>query len=131
MVRLVAVLLLAGVAFAPAQKAQDKDKKAVQPTVRVTLMVQDPKGRPFPNASVVMKQVTVDVGRMPKHAFTAELHTDEKGQAVVQGFDTGVVLVQVIAHGYQTYGQEFIMKDADETVHVKLSPPKSQVTIYH
>ena len=72
-----------------------------------------------------------DVGRMPKHPFNVELHTDEKGEAVVQGFDTGVVLVQVIAHGYQTYGQEFIMKDANETVHVKLVPPKSQVTIYH
>jgi len=39
--------------------------------------------------------------------------------------------VQVIAHEYQTYGQAFIMKNADEAVHVKLKPPRAQVTIYH
>lgn len=85
----------------------------------------------MPGAGVVLKQDAVDSGRMPKHPFDVELHTDEKGSAQVQGFEPGVVLVQVIAHGFQTYGQAFIMKKADEAVHVKLKPPSSQVTIYH
>ncbi|MGH9415008.1 MAG: hypothetical protein ACRD01_00105 [Terriglobales bacterium] len=100
-------------------------------TVRVTVSVLDSKGKPVKNAGVVMAQERVATGRMGKHPFNVEIHTDDQGKATVQGFAPGVVLVQVIAHGYQTYGQAFIMKKADESVHVKLKPPRSQVTIYH
>jgi len=109
---------------------QKKEAKNAVTAIRVTVTVLDAKGRPLPNAGVVMKQVAVDTGRMSKHPFDVEIHTDEKGTATVQGFEPGEVLVQVIAKGFQTYGQGFIMEHADENVHVQLRPPRSQVTIY-
>lgn len=129
------VALLAGLAVLPAgavaQNAAAKPAAAQVTTIRVTVTVLDPKGRPVQGAGVVMKQDAVDRGRLPKHPFDVEIHTDDKGTATVQGFEPGIVLVQVIAHGFQTYGQAFIMKDANEAVHVKLQEPRSQVTIYH
>ena len=114
-----------------AQAKKGKPEKPVVTTIRVKVTVLDPEGKPLRGAGVVLKQVTVDAGRIPKHAFDVELHTDSKGKVEVQGFEPGIVLVQVIAHEYQTYGQAFIMKNADEAVHVKLKPPRAQVTIYH
>src|SRR6185312_17112597 len=105
-------------------------QKPVVPTIRITVTVTNPKGDPVPGAGVVLKQSSVASGRMPRHPFHVELHTDEKGTATVQGFEPGQVLVQVIAKGFQTYGQGFIMEHADENVHVQLRPPRSQVTIY-
>ncbi|HUX68442.1 MAG TPA: hypothetical protein VMV31_13220 [Terriglobales bacterium] len=117
-------------ACAAAPAWAQKQKPAVT-TVRVRVTVLNPEGKPLRGAGVVLKQETVDAGRIPKHPFDVELHTDSKGKIVVQGFQPGIVLVQVIAHNYQTYGQAFIMKNADEAVHVKLKYPRSQVSIYH
>lgn len=122
------MVVFTGVAARPAW-AQKKTKPVIT-TVRVSVTVLDPKGKPLSGAGVVLRQETVDVGRMSKNPFNVEIHTDDKGVAQVQGFEPGIVLVQVIAHGYQTYGQAFVMKDANETVQVKLKPPRSQVTIY-
>jgi len=129
----IVALLAAGCALSvpsPLKAQQKKDVKNSVTSIRVTVTVLDPKGRPLPNAGVVMKQVAVDTGRMSKHPFDIEIHTDEKGTATVQGFEPGEVLVQVIAQGFQTYGQGFIMEHANENVHVKLEPPRSQVSIY-
>lgn len=126
-----ALLTLAALAPCGGAAQQKPTPAAAAPTtIRVTVTVLDAKGRPVRGAGVVMKQDAVDRGRMPKHPFDVEIHTDDKGAATVQGFEPGIVLVQVIAHGYQTYGQAFIMRDADEAVHVKLQPPRSQITIY-
>lgn len=95
------------------------------------MLVKDKSGSPVQGAGVVLKQASVDTGRLGKDPFQVELHTDSKGTITVQGFAPGVVLVQVIAQGYQTYGQAFIMEHADETVHVKLDPPQRQISIYH
>ena len=96
-------------------------------TVRVTVSVTSPRREPVVGAGVVLKQMATESGRMSKHPFQVELHTDNHGEITVQGFEPGIVLVQVIANGYRTYGQAFIMKHADETVHVKLQYPRPQV----
>jgi len=106
-------------------------QKPVVPTIRITVTVTNPKGDPVPGAGVVLKQSSVASGHMPRHPFHVELHTDEKGTATVQGFEPGQVLVQVIAHGYQTYGKLVTMKEADENLEVALKPPHSQISIYH
>ncbi|HVB39489.1 MAG TPA: carboxypeptidase-like regulatory domain-containing protein [Terriglobales bacterium] len=116
--------------LAGAQQAPQKSEKNPVSSVRVTVLVKDTTGAPVPGAGVVLKQASIDTGRMSKDPFQVELHTDSKGNVTVQGFAPGVVLVQVIAHGFQTYGQAFIMEHADETVHVKLDPPRRQISIY-
>lgn len=123
-----AALLLSLAAPSPAA-AQNQSKKNQVSSVRITVTVVDPSGNPVQNAGVVLRQEKVR-NRIPKDPFNVEIHTNEHGQASVSGFEPGIVLVQVIAHGFQTWGQGFIMEHADEAVHVKLDPPQSQVTIY-
>lgn len=124
------MLLLTGVVPAQQAKLTKAEKKAADITIRVTVTVHDPKGVPVNGAGVVVRQDSLTYGRLPKHPFDVELHTDQNGMIQVQGFQPGIVLVQVIAKGYQTYGQAFILSKADENVHIKLKAPRSQVTIY-
>lgn len=128
----VALLLgLAGIAPAQSTTGSKKENKNAVTTIRVAVTVLDTEGKPLPNAGVVLRQTKVFKGRMAKDPFNVEIHTNDKGKAVVQGFAPGWVEVQVIAHGFQTYGQNFIMTKANENVEVKMKPPRSQVTIYH
>ncbi|MGH9520139.1 MAG: hypothetical protein ACRD2D_10835 [Terriglobales bacterium] len=124
--------LLAGTAFLAAQqtKLTKAEKKAADVTIRVTVTVHGPKGTPVNGAGVVLRQDSLKYGRLSKHPFDVELHTDQNGMIQVQGFQPGIVLVQVIAKGFQTYGQAFIFSKADESVHIKLKAPRSQITIY-
>lgn len=126
-----AVLMLAALVWAQDKKdSQGKKPDAAVASIRVTVHVLDQTDSPVQGAGVVLRQASVETGRLGKDPFQVELHTDSKGTVAVQGFAPGVVLVQVIAHGYQTWGQAFIMKHADETVHVKLDPPQRQISIY-
>lgn len=126
------VLALAGLGVAaPAprtpQASQDQAAKPVT-VIRVTVTVLDPQGNPVQGAGVVLRQDSVDQGRLPRRPFDVEDHTDNHGVVTVQGFQPGVVLVQVIARGFQTYGQAFIMRNANESVHVQLQLPQHQLS---
>lgn len=103
-------------------------KKQAVPTIRVTVTVVDPAGNRIQGALVVLKQLRDHEGRIPHDPFNIDTHTDEHGQVVVQGFEPGVVLVQVIDSSYNTWGQAFIMKNPNESVQVKLKPPQAQVS---
>ncbi len=103
-------------------------KKQAVPTIRVTVTVVDPSGNRIQGALVVLKQMRDHEGRIPHDPFNIDTHTDEHGQVVVQGFEPGVVLVQVIDTSFNTWGQAFILKKPNESVHVKLTPPQAQVS---
>ena len=124
-------LMLLAAAAAPAAFAQAKSTVPAVSTIRVTVDVLDPAGQPISGADTVLRQETVTQGPIPRHPFDVELRTDNHGQVTVQGFQPGIVLIQIIANGYQTYGQAFIMKHANETVHVRLDPPRPQVSSFH
>lgn len=135
-IRVPALALLAAMALPalPWRAAAQQDKKTAKPGVtdiRVTVIVLNPHGRPVKGAGVVLRQASVDSGKLGKDPFNVELHTGRTGTITVRGFTPGIVVVQVIAKDYNTYGQAFIMRHADETVHVKLQPPQRQVSIYH
>ena len=125
-----ATLLAALPGGAAAQKTAAAKKPGVT-DIRVTVTVLDPHGHPVKNAGVVLRQASVDHGKLGKDPFNVELHTGHTGTITVRGFTPGIVVVQVIAKDFNTYGQAFIMRHADETVHVKLQPPQRQVSIYH
>lgn len=130
--RLLALTLVAllGLGAGPRRAAAQATPKNAVVSIRVTVTVLDSSGAPVRRADVVLRQDTVDQGRLPRHPFDVELHTDRHGQVTVQGFAPGIVLVQVIANGFQTYGQAFIMSKANEYVHVQLQPPQRQVSSF-
>jgi hypothetical protein len=91
------------------------------------LVVRVDNGKPIRNASIVLHPVSKD-GRQ-KHAGY-ELKTDLDGKASFDGAPFGKLRVQVLVRGFQTYGEDFDINQADQEITIKLHRPKQQYSIY-
>lgn len=91
------------------------------------LVLKDFNGKPVKNASVVLHPV--DAKGKQKRAG-AQLKTDSEGKASYPGIPYGKVRVQVIASGYQTYGQDFDINQGTHNIEIKLKRPQEQYSIY-
>lgn len=84
-------------------------------------------GKPVENAAVVFHPID-DKG---KDEGGMELKTDENGKASLDLIPIGdTLLLQVIAQGYQTFGNEYPIKGASKEINVKLRYPAAQYSIY-
>jgi hypothetical protein len=124
--RYVAALGLAILAFSGAATAQkDKDN---EPTSWVNfLVVKDDNGKPVRNAAVIMHPVNPH-GKQGKGGM--ELKTDSDGKADFDGIPYGMLRVQVLAQGFQTYGEDFDVEKAKTEFTIKLKRPQGQYSIY-
>lgn len=91
------------------------------------LVIRQENGKPVRNASVVLHQVGKD-GRQRSNGF--QLKTDAEGKASVDGILYGKWRVQVIAHGLQTYGEDYDVMQPAMEFKIELKPPKHQLSIY-
>jgi len=91
------------------------------------LVVRDASGKPVKNAQVVLHSVNRK-GKASKNEI--ELKTDADGQASVDGIPYGSVEVQVLMPGFQTFGQDFEVKQATTEITAKLKKPAGQYSIY-
>lgn len=95
-----------------------------KPTSHVEITVlRDSSGKPIPNAGVVF-HLEGDKGNM-------ELKSDQEGKAVIDVLPTGsTILLQVIAKGFQTYGESFKLDTAQKNIEVRMKRPQEQYSIY-
>jgi len=102
------------------------------PMTKLTIQVTSETGRPVDRASVVVKFVEgrsyIKLGKKIRTTF--ELRTNQDGQAQIPTIPQGKILVQVIAKGYQTFGQTFEVDEEEKTIEVKLNPPQNQYTAH-
>lgn len=83
-------------------------------------------GKPIPNAAVVFNP-----SKDGKDLGNLEVKTDPNGKAVVDIIPTGsTVRVQVIADGFATYGQDFLIDQASKQISVSMLRPQEQVSTY-
>ena len=96
------------------------------PTARVeVLVVRASSGKPIENASVIFHQIE---GR---EKGNMELKTNEDGKAVIDVLELGSkVRFQVIARGFQTYGEDLNLDKPSVTLEVRLSRPVEQYSAY-
>ncbi|HEU5352399.1 MAG TPA: hypothetical protein VFU55_12460 [Terracidiphilus sp.] len=120
---------LVGLLASTATMAQDGHRrgrkfKAPPPTSTVTVtVVRKDDGKIIENASVIWHLVG-DKGGM-------ELHTNEEGKSMIDILPTGSkVILQILAHGYQTYGQAYTISKPTMAIKVELRRPVGQYTIY-
>jgi len=111
---LVISVLLAGSASAQAS------------TVKV-VVVKDDTGKPVRNAAVILHPVKQN-GKQAKGGI--ELKTDAEGKTESDGMPYGRLRVQVIAPGFQTFGDDYTVNQSEQTVTVRLKRPQGQYTIY-
>ncbi len=90
-------------------------------------VLKDDNGKPVRNAAVVLHNVN-EKGKAS--AGGMELKTDAEGNASYQGLPYGKILIQVIAPGFQTYGESFEINEASKTITIKLKRPQEQYSIY-
>jgi hypothetical protein len=90
-------------------------------------VVRAGKKVPVRNASVVIHPVNKN-GEQEKGGL--ELKTDADGRTGIDGIRYGKLRVQVIAKGYQTFGEDFDISEPEKEFVIQLKRPQDQVTIY-
>ena len=88
--------------------------------------------KPVEQASVIVRFIA---GRSPIKLgktirTTYQLKTGMDGNATIPPIPQGKILVQIIAKGYQTFGQEFDVTEEEKTLEIKLNEPQSQFSAH-
>lgn len=115
-------LIAAGLWALPWAAGKDKLNAKLKVTV-----VKAENGKPVANAHVVLHPVDKK-GRQERGGV--ELKTDQDGECSYTGVPYGRLRVQVIAHGLQTYGEDYEINQPEHELVIKLKPPQDQLTIY-
>ncbi len=99
---------------------------------RIQVVVKNLEGKPVDRASVIIRFVKGrSVAKLGKKMLTSwETRTNQDGVAKVPEMPQGTVLVQVIAKGYQTFGQQYDVDEDDKTIDIKLNPPQPQHSVH-
>jgi hypothetical protein len=105
----------------PAAAAEDKS------ALLKFVVVRDYNGKPIRNASVVMHPVKKD-GKQSRGGL--QLKTDPEGKASFEGVPYGKLRVQVLATGFQTFGDDYDIDQPVEEITVKMKRPQEQYSIY-
>jgi hypothetical protein len=92
---------------------------------RITIEVRNHENEPVDRASVIVKPMK---GKKVQRAY--ELRTSQKGTAPLPPLKTGQFLVQVIAKGYQTFGETYTVTESERTIQIKLNPPQAQFSVH-
>lgn len=112
------------VAFAVAASQQDDGPKVS--TVNI-VVVRDSNGKPVKNAEVVLHLLDKE-GNAKQDGL--ELKTHEDGKAATDGIPYGKVRIQVIAHGFRTWGNDYEVRQPNMEITIKLQKPSGQFSIY-
>jgi hypothetical protein len=91
------------------------------------LVLKEDSGKPVRNASVIMHPVNTR-GKQGRGGL--ELKTDPEGKSSFEGIPYGKLRVQVLATGFQTYGEDFEVNQPKMTFTIKLKRPQGQYSIY-
>ena len=123
------LLALAATGFAYGQDTAKRGRKYKMPPptshVEITVL-RATTGKPVDGAAVIFHPLVDgrDNGNM-------ELKTNEEGKAKLDLLVTGSsVRLQIIADGFQTYGEDFKVDKENMAIEVKLKRPTAQYSIY-
>jgi hypothetical protein len=115
------MLGITGAAFA------QKDKEDAPTAWLNFVVVKDANGKPVRNAAVIMHPVSAQ-GKQEHGGM--ELKTDADGKADFDGIPYGKLRIQVLAQGFQTYGDDYDVDKPKMEVTIKLKRPQGQYSVY-
>jgi hypothetical protein len=104
-----------------------KDKDDEPTSFVYFLVIKDDNGRPVRNAAVIMHPVNTK-GKQERGGM--ELKTDPEGKANFDGIPYGKLRVQVLAHGFQTFGEDYDVDKTKMDITIKLKRPQGQFSVY-
>ena len=107
--------------------AAQRDPNADPTAILTFLIVKEDNGKPIRNAAVIMHPVN-DHGKQSRGGL--ELKTDADGKTSFDGIPYGKLRVQVLASGFQTFGEDYDVDKAQLDLTIKLKHPQDQYSIY-
>jgi 5-hydroxyisourate hydrolase-like protein (transthyretin family) len=101
--------------------------KLPPPTARITVTIlRDVNGKPIENAAVIFHPIAGEVSK-----GNMELKTNEDGKTVIDVLPIGdTVRLQIIAKGFQTYGEDFKIDKSEMAREIRLKRPGEQYSVY-
>ena len=90
-------------------------------------IIKDENGKPVKNAAVILHPVSLK-GKQERGGM--ELKSSPEGKCDFDGIPYGMLRVQVLAQGFQTYGQDFDIEKPKTEITIKLKRPQGQFSIY-
>ena len=119
-----ALAVLLGLGLVGSTRAQDTE--GPMSDLRF-VVVKDYNGKPVRNAAVILHPVS----RRGKQARGGlELKTDNEGRTNIDGIPYGPLRVQVLAPGFQTFGEDYEIDKPAFEITVKLKRPGGQYSVY-
>ena len=91
------------------------------------IVIRDYSGKPIRNASVVMHPVEKN-GKQSRGGL--QIKTDADGKASFDGVPFGKLRVQVLATGFQTFGEDYAIDKPTMEITVRMKRPVGQYSIY-
>src|SRR6266853_5020361 len=91
------------------------------------VVLRDYNGKPVKNASVIMHPVRKN-GKQKNSGL--QLKTNTEGKTSFDGVPYGPLRVQVLAQGFQTFGEDYVVNTAKLDLTIKLKRPQGQYSVY-
>jgi hypothetical protein len=120
--RKAALILVTFIFLAGSVMAQEVDLALLK-----FLVVKDFNDKPIRNASVVLHPVGKK-GKQERGGL--QLKCDANGKAEYDGVPYGKLRVQVLAQGFQTFGQDYDVDQPVEEITIRMKRPQEQYSIY-
>ena len=120
------IVLGASLGVVRAAWAQEEEEEGPMSNMRF-LVVRDYNGKPVRNAAVVLHPMTRK-GQQAKGGL--ELKTDNDGKTAIDGIPYGPLRVQVLASGFQTFGEDYQINQPETEITIKLKRPGKQYSAY-
>jgi len=94
---------------------------------KLKIVVTTRSGRPIDRADVIVRFGGRSIAKLGKMVRTTwEMRSSQEGVAEIPDMPKGQIRIQVIAKGYQTFGDTFEVKEDERTIEIKLNPPQKQ-----
>lgn len=105
---------------------------ADDPMTRLRVDVKTLGGKPIERASVILDfQEGRSVAKLGKKIVRHwESRTNQDGIARLPEIPQGKVRIQVIAKGYQTFGETYEILEEEKTIEIRLNPPQPQYSAH-
>jgi hypothetical protein len=118
---------LPAILFAQDQPRRGRKYTPPPATAKITVTVSKAtNGKPIENAAVVFHPM-----KGGKDEGNLELKTNEEGKATIEVIPIGdTVRLQVIANGFQTFGDDYEITTDTKEISVKMKRPDKQYSIY-
>jgi hypothetical protein len=126
--RVAGILLAGSVLMAGAQEVRHGRKYVAPPPaahISVTVL-KDTNGKPVANAAVIFHPI-----KNGKDGGNMEIKTNREGIATLDIMPVGDTFrLQVIADGFQTFGEDYTIDSSVKEIEVKMKKPVKQASIY-